>query len=310
MWPFRGSPQRDGSADAHGRRFRVALSWSVTALLVLPTVALSVLIMVVIEMCTGVWLAAVVVGAWGLVGVILFDAGWFTPNRQSLATMFGFRRPVAAESEILSAAWARVTRAPGLDGWPYSLWVQQSGFMNAYAAPTRVVAVTSWAVASLESRQLEAVLAHELGHHLRTDQRLRLLDAWCSIPTRIVQRLAAAVGRLVNVLGVTAILVRFVFVVALLVLLPVALAPTTGLPVALLLSVLFAVEPLANATRSRREEFAADRIAVELGYGRDLAAALREWLRDRLPVTGLLAVRARWFGSHPPITERLRAMER
>ncbi|WP_433603068.1 M48 family metalloprotease [Nocardia sp. CA-135953] len=73
---------------------------------------------------------------------------------------------------------------------------------------------------------------------------------------------------------------------------------------------LFAIEPLTNAIRSRREEFAADRVAVELGYGRDLAAALREWLRDRLPVTGLLAVRARWFGSHPPIAERLRAMER
>ncbi|WP_369123286.1 M48 family metalloprotease [Nocardia puris] len=37
-----------------------------------------------------------------------------------------------------------------------------------------MVAVTSWAVGALGPRRLEAVLAHELGHHLLVDQRVRL----------------------------------------------------------------------------------------------------------------------------------------
>ncbi|WP_433597603.1 M48 family metalloprotease [Nocardia sp. CA-135953] len=286
------------------------MSWLFGVVLALPTVALSVLIVVVVAMCTGPWLTAMVAGVWLLVGIILVDVGWFTPNRQSWAAIFGFRKPVDAESEILAAAWANVTCAPGVDGWPYSLWVQQSAYINATAVPTRIVAVTSGAVAALASRQLEAVLAHELGHHLLIDQRLRLLEAWCSVPARFVQRLAAAAGRLVNALGIGAILVRFVLVVIVLALLAVALAPVVGWPVALLLSALFAIEPLASAARSRREEFAADRIAVDLGYGRDLAAALRLWLRILPPPTGVVAVRARWFGSHPPIAARLRRSER
>lgn len=289
-------------------RFRNALSRWVTAVLAVPTVALSALLVFVVERCAGPWVAAVLGGIWVFAGVVLFDAAWFTPNRQSWAAFYGFRKAIGRESEILTAAWENVTRAPGLDGWPYSLWVQQSASLNAYAAPTRIVAVTSWAIVTLRPRRLEAVLAHELGHHVAGDQRLRLLAAWSAIPGTVVKRLAAAAGRPFGALGRAAIVIRFVLALGLLAALYFVLADTTGRPVALSLCALFAVEPLTAAARSRRAEFAADRFATDLGYGRDLAVALRRWQRDYSPPTGLLAVRLRWYGGHPPIADRLRAL--
>ncbi|WP_327140318.1 M48 family metalloprotease [Nocardia sp. NBC_01327] len=310
MRPLRKSRQLD---DSLRHRERALLSGSITLLLASPTAALSVLIVVVIEMCMGPWLFAIATGLWLLAGVTLFDLGWFTPNRAALAKIFGFRRPISPETEILTTAWTNVTSAPGVDGWPYSLWVEQSSFLNAYAAPTRIVAVTSWAVASLEPRQLEAVLAHELGHQLHTDQRLRLLAAWSSIPTTVVQRLAGGPALLMNAVGIrgnSEILVRFALTTAALASLPFLLASTTGVPVALSLSALFIIEPLARAALRRREEFAADQTAVDLGYRQDYAAALHRLALDDLPPTGLLTLRNRWWSSHPPFTARLRALDR
>lgn len=273
-----------------------------------PTTVAGVLIVFVAERCGGPWVGAVLVGSWLFAGVVLFDAAWFSPNRQSWAAVLGFRKPVGDEVEILTAAWENVTRAPGLDGWPYSLWVQQSGLPNAYAAPTRIVAVTSWAIGSLRPRALEAVLAHELGHHVGGDQRLRLLAAWSAIPVTVVKRLAAAAGRPLDVLGPAAIAIRFALAPVLCGALFLGVAAPAGRPVALALSVLLLVEPCTAAARSRRAEFAADRFAAEHGYGRDLAAALGRWQREYPARTGLLAVRSRWFGSHPPIGDRVRAL--
>lgn len=280
----------------------------VTALFAAPTTVLSALIVFVAERCGGPWVAAVIVGIWLFAGVVLFDAAWFTPNRQSWAAVLGYRRPVGQEAEILTAAWENVTHAPGLDGWPYSLWVQQSGLPNAYAAPTRIVAVTSWAIVSLRPRSLEAVLAHELGHHVGSDQRLRLLAAWSAIPVTVVKRLAAVAGRPLGVLGPAAMVIRFVLAPVLCGALFPVVAAATGGPVALALCVLLVVEPFTAAARSRRAEFAADRFAAELGYGRDLAAALRRWQREYPPRTGLFALRFRWFGTHPPVADRVRAL--
>lgn len=283
-------------------------SWSTGVLLTAPTVTLNILVVVVIGMYSGPCLTVAVVGTWLFLGVVLFDAGWLTPRRQWWATGLGYRKPNATESEILTAAWMNLTRAPGVDGWPYALWVQQSARLNAAAAPTRIVAVTSAALASLEPCQLEAVLAHELGHHLYIDQRLRLLEAWISIPTRVGRLLVGVIGRPLNVLGPSAIAVRFVLGTLLIVLVSAVLDSRSGLPLALLFGALAVIETFTVPARSRSQEFAADRMAVDLGYGNDLASALLVWQSHRRPLTGLHAVRARWFGTHPLTTARLRAI--
>ncbi|WP_067820691.1 M48 family metalloprotease [Nocardia inohanensis] len=271
------------------------------------TVAAVASIVIVVERCAGVWVLATLCGAWLLAGVTLFDAGWFHPRRDLLAAAFGLRRPVAGESDALSTAWANLSQRPGVDGWGYSLWIQQSPQINAYAGPARLVAVTSWAVGTLPPRELEAVLAHEYGHHIVSDARLRLLEAWISAPVRLAQRLGTLPGRLVTrrATGPIATAVRYVSAVLILAVAAWSLTPAAGWP-ATAMAVLLGVEPLATAARRRRAELRADAIAVHLGYRHELADALLR--RQRPTGTEPAAPFRRWFDDHPPIPDRLRAM--
>lgn len=280
-------------------------------LLTLPSVVLNGVLVYVAGIGVGLWAAVVVLALWFVIGCAVASATWFHPNRGQAAAAYGFRRPVGAEPDLLAAAWSDVTRTAGVDGWPYSLWVQQSGALNAFAAPARMVAVTSWAIGSLRPRQLAAVVAHELAHHLMLDPRLRLLDDWVSLPARMVRAIGRIPVRLARGPGVGRFLIRSATSAALLVGVAVVLTPRIGAPTVAVLVALLLLEPLTVAARSRRAEFAADRMAVDLGYGRDLHGALRKWLPyESSPASTLLAARARWPGTHPPTTERLQAIRR
>ncbi|WP_433661808.1 M48 family metalloprotease [Nocardia sp. CA-128927] len=275
-----------------------------TLVLALPTVLLSVAIILTLGAWAGIWLAITAAVVWVFVGVMLFDMAWFTPNRARFAKTLKFRRPIPPEDERLAAAWAKVTSAPGVDGWPYSLWVEQSDDPNAYAAPSRIVAVTSSALAGLKRRHLEAVLAHELGHHINVDPRVRLLDTWLALPSRAMWALCRVFGRIAGLFGSFAPYVRLVVAVGLLPVVVIVLQPVVGLTAALLFVALLVVEPLTRSAQQRRDEFAADRVSVDLGYGRALAAALRRW--DTEPLPRLIALRLRFYGTHPPLAARIR----
>ncbi|MET9211450.1 MULTISPECIES: M48 family metalloprotease [unclassified Nocardia] len=280
-------------------------------LLTLPSVALNGVLVCVVGVAVGRWAAAIVLALWFVIGCGVASAAWFHPNRGQAAAAYGFRKPVGAEPDLLATAWSDVTRTAGVDGWPYSLWVQQSGTLNAFAAPARMVAVTSWAIGSLRPRQLAAVLAHELAHHLMLDPRLRLLEEWVALPARMVRAIGKIPVRAARGPGVVRFLIRSAISAALLVVAAVVLTPRIGVPVVVVLIGLLVLEQLTAAARSRRAEFAADRMAVEFGYGRDLHGALRKWLPyETSPESALLAARARWLGTHPPTTERLQAIRR
>lgn len=279
--------------------------------LTLPSVGLNVALVYVVIVGFDLWAAIIVLMLWAGIGCGLASALWFHPNRGKAAAAYGFRKPVGAEPDLLATAWADVTRTAGVDGWPYSLWVQQSAALNAFAAPARMVAVTSWAIESLRPRQLAAVLAHELGHHLMLDPRVRLLDAWFSIPARMVRGIGKVPARLARGPGTLRCLVRAAIAAALLVAVAFFLTPRIGEPAVAVLIALLVLEPLTVAARARRGEFAADRMAVHLGYGRDLHGALRRWLpHETAHTSALLAARARWLDTHPPIRQRLQALRR
>ncbi|CAM4459390.1 M48 family metalloprotease [Nocardia ninae] len=294
------SPRRATAPAARPRYLAII----VTLLLALPTVLLSVAIILILGAWVGIWLMVTAVVVWVLFGVSLFDAAWFTPNRAKFAKMFGFRRPIPPEDELLAAAWGHVTSAPGVDGWPYSLWVEQSDDPNAFAAPSRIVAVTSSALAELDSGELEAVLAHELGHHLNVDPRVRLVDMWIALPGRVLWAVCRRLGRITRILGPLAPFVRFVAAVGLLPVVAVVLTPVVGFGAALLFVVLLIVEPLTRSAQCHRDEYAADRAAVDLGYGRELASGLRSWESETLP--RLVALGDRLYSTHPPLASRIR----
>lgn len=60
---------------------------------------------------------------------------------------------------------------------------------------------------------------------------------------------------------------------------------------------------------SRKFEFEADEFSVQLGYGRDLKGALMKLNKDNLsfPITDPLY--SAWHHSHPPLLQRLHAID-
>ncbi|MEV6273787.1 M48 family metalloprotease [Nocardia sp. NPDC051832] len=292
---------------------------SAAALLVsLPSIVLSAVLVCVPFAVFGLWGALTAGVLWLASGVLAF----LPADDAVLARVaYGFRRPRPQEQAILAAAWENVTRTAGVDGTKYFLWVQDSDELNAFAAPGGIVCVTTWALDALDSRQLEGVLAHELGHHLEGRKHTATLARWYSLPVELIGRVlrfgtsrALAVAEstaeddapglalailLIGSLG-TAALVLLPLVAALVLLIgPLAALSLLGLRVL--------VEPLGRAQLSQREELRADRVAVDLGYGRETREVHDEWLREH--DDHQLAVYFRWFSTHPLADARIEAVE-
>ena len=141
----------------------------------------------------------------------------------------------------------------------------------------------------LASPEIEAVLAHELGHFRLRHVRQRLL---VSVVTMLVgfALLGWLAGRpdFYRLLGVPvpsphAALLLFALVV------PVALFFTTPL----------------SSLWSRRHEFAADRFATEYASAQELASALVKLYRDNASTLTPDPVYTAFYYSHPPALERI-----
>jgi hypothetical protein len=100
--------------------------------------------------------------------------------------LYRFRPPSALESQRLGPAWWAVCTAAGVDPNRYRVWIHEGSEATAPATPGTTVAVTSWAVYVLPPRHLEAVLAHELAHHLAISRLPSLLLYWLTLPARLM----------------------------------------------------------------------------------------------------------------------------
>ncbi|WP_194817469.1 M48 family metalloprotease [Nocardia sp. XZ_19_385] len=283
----------------------------------LPSIVLSTVLVCVPFAVFGVWGALTAGVLWLASGALAF-----LPDDDAVLARvaYGFRRPQPREQAILAKAWENVTRTAGVEGAAYSLWVQDSDELNAFAAPGGIVGVTTWALDALDSRQLEGVLAHELGHHLEGKKRTATLARWYSLPVKLLGRvlhfglarvlaLAESVAEdapgmasailLIGGLG-TSVLLLLPLVAALILL----IGPLAAFA---LLGLLVVVEPLGQAQLSQREELRADRVAVDLGYGRECREVHDEWLGEHDDSS--LAVYLRWFSTHPLSDTRIEAVE-
>lgn len=176
---------------------------------------------------------------------------------------------------------------------------RRSGHGNAYftgfGAAKRVVFFDTL-LAKLDPGEIEAVLAHELGHF-----RLRHLAQRIALSGVVTLAAFALLGWLAQrpwfytALGVT----------------PQMGAPNDALALLLFLLVVpvfwFFVTPLMSIL-SRRHEFEADAYACRQASGRDLAAALLKLHRDNASTLTPDPWYARFYYSHPPAVERLRAI--
>ncbi|MFJ4779045.1 M48 family metalloprotease [Streptomyces sp. NPDC088762] len=281
---------------------RGADSSSITTLLLnLPLFLGSFLVIWLISQLFPTGLDIVFVIAWLASGALMFHR----PTERTLARfLYKVRQPTAAELARLQPLWDDVTRRAGLDGSRYDLWVEDSDQVNAFAAAGHIVSVTRKSLGGLPPEQLSAVLAHELGHHVGGHAWSGLLGVWYAFPARIV-------------MYVVKFLVTFIFLVAAqiaclgalvfaLVIGAIAVSLALTFPPAL---ALFAV-PVLLAWAGRAGELRADRFAAEIGYGPLLLATLTGWLDQGSDDDhGQQGVMARLMATHPPIHQRIRALE-
>ncbi len=209
----------------------------------------------------------------------------------------GSRAAMRHEELRLRDAWDTVlARAGASRTRRWKLRVMQADEINAAAAGGSVVMVTSYAVAHLSDQELQAVLAHELGHHVGLHPVVLLAQSWLIRPILWVDwvtvRLHNAVGWLMNL--------SRLHPVALVLLLAVQLSLrfvvlVLQLVVNLALGLLLACQ--------RRAEYRADEVAVRLGYGPWLLHALHRFHEHEASRVGGFA--SWWTHTHPSTAQRI-----
>jgi STE24 endopeptidase len=281
------------------RRFHVAAAAEL--LLGVPTVLSSLLFVALLGRAVSErawWVFPVV---WLVSGVIVFVPA---TDRVLAALVHRLRKPTRTESAALQPLLEDVCATAGVDPRRYWLRIQNSREINAMAVGGHVVGVSTAAL-GLPREQLEAVLAHELGHHLAGHTTISLVRWWYELPARtvilVVVLAGVAVLRIGQVLGGTAVFVSVVVVVVL------GIVAVLASPWLLLVPV---IAPLVALT-SRRAELHADRVAAELGYGPRLLEVLQRWIREgHDDIRARAGLRARMLASHPSCAQRISKLKK
>lgn len=219
-----------------------------------------------------------------------------------LAPLMGARRPSRDEHAVLAPAWRPVLQVNDLPGHRYVLAVLPSNELNAFACGGHLVVVTSYAIETLPRDELSGVLAHELSHHLGLHTVALTFGQWLSIPVLLLARIgfflqsvasAATTSYGSHSSSITALGRTVAFLLT---------AISWVFLSALLLS-----NALANIV-GHDSELQADRRAVQMGFGKPLAIALRRVIAengDERPGTW----RERLAASHPPARTRIARIE-
>jgi STE24 endopeptidase len=279
---------------------------------------------------------AAVLGGWDPVSVVILACAAWTasavlvvarPVEAGLARLLyrSLRRPRPAELARITPALERVCRRAGADPGRYLLRVEEKRQVNAFALGGHVLAVTRVAL-ELPDDMLEAVLAHEVGHHRHLHPLAIILGWWYLLPFEagdrlvrtirgITRWLARSFGRLSDRTGGLAggrspdgALGMLVLLVVLGVLVVAGTALVVALGVVWLpLTLLVRLAKVLSAALSRAGEHAADRHAAELGYGAALIQVLALFLqveRSAPRPRGMAAL----LRSHPSSQSRIDAI--
>jgi Zn-dependent protease with chaperone function len=219
-----------------------------------------------------------------------------------LTPLLGARTPTPQEAAIIEPLWAQIAQANHLPASRYVVRVLPSEELNAFACGGHLVVVTTFAVEELSEDQLRGVLAHELSHHLGLHTVAITVAHWISAPVVLLARVGfflenvgrAAAGSFGRESPVVELVGR-------------VLATAMQALSWIFTAALRGSDAVANLA-GHSSEFEADRRAVRMGFGRELASALRQLLASgsgRRPI----GWRARLAASHPPARTRVARIE-
>ena len=218
----------------------------------------------------------------------------FIPSvqRRILTLLMGARKPTSGEAPKLQSAFNEVTQAWHLRDRNFAVGVVDDTELNAFASGGHLVIVTSFAITELNHDELCGVLAHELCHHLGSHTVALTIGQWLTLPVYFLARVGAFMRNVSH--AATDTFARRS-----------ELARLLGRFIAAIfnaMSLFFnagysAIRFLGNMV-GRSAEFHADQRVVRMGYGRQLAAALK-----RTIVSGMRST------SHPPARTRIARIE-
>lgn len=268
-----------------------------------PVIAMlpfSLLALVVLWLPVSFWVPF----SWVLIGFAATGPLLFVRRFQVLVLtpILGARLPTAFERAAIEPLWREIVDAGNLRSDRYVVRILPSDELNAFACGGHLVVVTSFAVDELSTPELQGVLAHELSHHLGLHTVAITIGHWLSTPVVLLARVGVFFENVAiaaresygkdsptidSVTNAAAVVVRglsWIFTAAIRG--GVALGNLVG----------------------HGSEFDADRRAVRMGFGRELASALRRVLAaNNAPRP--IGWRARLASSHPSARTRVARIE-
>lgn len=199
------------------------------------------------------------------------------------------------EAAYLRPLFAKICRQAGNNPAQFRLYVCPKDEINALALGAKSIAVTTGLLQTATLEELEGVLAHELGHHLLNH------TFWLTL-TCVSGQVGNWALRLYDILLKTFGHLRFIPVLGYLV-----VALTWLLRLLFLLFDWFVQLPfyLGRLFGSRRNEYAADRFAAQIGCGNGLRSFLERVLAPREARAGFFECLKR---THPPAAKRVRRL--
>jgi Zn-dependent protease with chaperone function len=208
----------------------------------------------------------------------------------------GSRPATEEERARLAPALERLASRTGIDPGRLILLVQDTDRANASAGASHLLFVTRGALA-LPEDELEAVLAHELGHHRGLHPVVGAVVWWLSLPGLALAWVYRVLRRLVSVLVARLGVVGRVLAVPVLVILLLWQVSVMWL---------FYVAELLARRAARISEYEADGAAARWGYAAPLAEAFRRLAPREQEPQGRIA---RLMADHPPLPARLERLE-
>jgi Zn-dependent protease with chaperone function len=215
-----------------------------------------------------------------------------------LIPILGARRARSEEAAVIEPIWGEIAAANALPPDRYVTAVVDTDELNAYACGGHLVVLTSFAVQELSTEQLRGVLAHELSHHLGMHTVALTIGHWISAPVVLLARIGVFLENAATAAGES-----FGRNSPLIAALGSATAALVQVVSWIFTASLRAADTLANLV-GHRSEYDADQRAVRMGFGRELASALRHVIAAGHS-TRPVGWRARLSASHPPARTRV-----
>lgn len=184
----------------------------------------------------------------------------------------------------------------------FKIKVTDNRMVNACALGYNTIAVNKGALNSFTDNQLQALLAHEMGHLYYRDSVRSCALIFSAFATRLIMWLyviyaviAAAIAEAEK--GTKSVILTLVSLVPLLVFLPILILNWIGAKVFTLL----------NMAMSRKAEYRADAFSASLGYKADMISALEVF--DDLSAGSDNSFMGKLMSTHPATMLRIGALE-